>query len=129
MNDWRDNFKSYTMRTNFHLGMTRPQMEFLCAVADDVVWDRFCYGSGQVPDNFMASSGALVKRGLIEEKKNRKGWNGGNVFEITSRYVLTEAGWLVVELLKLTGLFIESDHAIARKAAKVVAMAKKRRRA
>jgi hypothetical protein len=91
-------------------------MEFLCAVADDVQWDRFTYGMGSGPHNFLASSGALVKRGLILEKTVHDKWEGKNVYEIRSRYDLTDAGWLVVELLKLTGLFIESDNAIERKA-------------
>lgn len=125
MNNWKDNFRSYTMRTNFHLGLTRPQMEFLCAVADDVQWDRFTYGMGSGPHNFIASSGALAKRGLIVEKKTQDKWEGKNVYEIKSRWVLTDAGWLVVELLKITGLFIQSDNAIERKAAnKVAAMTK-----
>jgi len=126
MNGWKDNFKSYVMRTNFYLGLTRPQMEFLCAVADDVEWDRFRSGP-QTPFNFIASEGALEKRGLIERKKDGRGrWVGQNVYDITSTCVLTPAGKLVVELLKITGLFIEQDNAIERKAANKVARMRKR---
>lgn len=121
MGDWKDNFKAFTMRHNFHLGLTRPQMEFLCAVADDVQWDRFTYGMGSGPHNFIASSMALRKRGLIEEKKTKDKWSGKNVYDIKSNWLLTDAGWLVVELLKITGLFIQSDNAIERSAAKLVA--------
>jgi hypothetical protein len=120
MTNWKDNFKSYAMRTNFYLGLTRPQMEYLAAVADDVEWDRFRSGP-QTPFNFIASEGALTKRGLIERKKDGRGaWKSGNVYDITSTCVLTPAGRLVVELLKITGLFIEQDNAIERKAAKKV---------
>jgi hypothetical protein len=123
--EWKDNFKSYSMRTNFYLGLTRPQMEYLCSVADDVEWDRFQSGP-QTPFNFIASEGALVKRGLIRRKKDGRGkWVTGNVFDITAVCELTPAGKLVVELLKITGLFIEQDNAIMRKAAKAVAMRKR----
>ena len=101
-------------------------MEFLCAVADDVEWDRFRSGP-QTPFNFIASEGALEKRGLIERKKDGRGrWVGQNVYDITSTCVLTPAGKLVVELLKITGLFIEQDNAIERKAANKVARMRKR---
>jgi hypothetical protein len=123
---WKENFKSYTMRTNFHLGLTRPQMEFLCAVADDVMWDRFTYGMGTGPDNFIASEGALTKRGLIVRKTGKRQLGGKHVYEFKHFCELTDAGWLVVELLKITGLFIQSDNAIERKAtAKVAAMGKR----
>lgn len=115
-NDWKDKFKSYTMRTNFHLGLTRPQLEMLCAVADDVEWDRFTYGLGSGPFCAMASSHALEKRGLIEKKKSGRGsdkWK--HVYEIKSCWVLTEAGKLVCQLLKITGLFIESDNSTQRR--------------
>lgn len=117
MNTWKDNFKSFVMRTNFYLGLTRAQMEYLCSVADDVEWDRFRSGP-QTPFNFIASEGALTKRGLIERKKDGRGsWKSGNVYDITATCALTPAGKLVVELLKITGLFIEQDNAIERKAA------------
>ena len=124
MNDWKANFKAYSMRTNFYLGLTRPQLEYLAAVADDVEWDRFRSGP-QTPFNFIASEGALTKRGLIERKKGRSAWKSGNVYDITATCVLTPAGKLVVELLKITGLFIEQDNAIERKAAKTVTMRKR----
>jgi hypothetical protein len=126
-NTWKDNLKSYVMRTNFYLGLTRPQMEYLCAVADDVEWDRFRSGP-QTPFNFIASEGALEKRGLIERKKGGRGhWRTENVYDITSTCVLTPAGRLVVELLKITGLFIEQDNAIERKAAAKVASIRRKR--
>ena len=118
--DWQDKFKAYVLRTNFMLALTRPQLELLCAVADDVEWDRFSHGGGGAPPaNLIASGGALEKRGLIERRTKRpndKPWR--NVFELRSLYELTLAGEIVVELLKCTGLFIEQDNAIYRKAHK-----------
>ena len=118
MSDWKEQFRGYSMRTNFCLGLTRTQMQFLCAVADDVMWDRWNFGSVHMPDNFIASETALEKRGLIQRKPPRdkhKRWN--NVYELTHFCELTPAGKLVVELLKLTGLFIQSDFAVERQVA------------
>lgn len=120
---WRDRFKYYVMRTNFQLALSRPMLEFLCAVADDVWWDRALYrdGGGATPDNFIASSHALEKRGLIQRwtpnmiaKERRK--PKSNLYEYRSGFRLTPAGELVISLLKETGLFIEHDLAIQRKA-------------
>jgi hypothetical protein len=127
MADWKNNFKAYSLRTNFRLDLTRPQMEFLCAVTENVQWDRFQYGGNTAPHNFIASSRSLVIRGLIEEKKHQAKWSGKNIYEIESRWNLTPAGELLIELLKITGLFIESDNAIERKAAKKVVGIRKRR--
>ena len=118
MSDWRDKFKSYSLRTNFHLGLTRPQLEFLCAVADDVEWDRFTHGLGTGPHIPIATGGCLEKRGLIERKTKGRSHDFNHTFEIRSLWTLTLAGEIVVELLKETGLFIEADHAIQRKAKK-----------
>lgn len=117
MSEWKDNFRAYTMRMNFQLALTRPMMEFLCAVAEDVWWDRSIYRDHDrtAPDNFIASSHALVKRGLIELKKNYRAARWQNVYEIRSRYELTPAGKAVVNLLKITGLFVQADNAILRK--------------
>jgi hypothetical protein len=103
---------------NFHLGLTRPQLEFLCAVADDCEWDRFTYGMGSGPNNFIATGAALEKRGLIQQKPRLRNQRWNNVYEIRATHQLTPAGKLVAELLKITGLFIESDSAISRKAEK-----------
>ena len=125
MTDWKEQFRGYSLKTNFCVGLTRTQMQFLCAVADDVMWDRWNFGSIHMPDNFIASETALTKRGLIQRKSRRelKAWK--NVYELTHFCELTPAGKLIVELLKITGLFIESDHAAERKQAKVVGMKKR----
>jgi hypothetical protein len=123
MSDWKEQFRGYVMRTNFCIGLTRAQLQFLCAVADDVMWDRWNFGSVHIPDNFIASETALTKRGLIQRKstgkRKLKRWQ--NVYELTHFCELTPAGVLVVELLKITGLFIESDHACERREASKVA--------
>ena len=116
--DWREKFKAYSLRTNFHIGLTRPQLEFLCAVADNVEWDRFTHGLGSGPYCAAASSAALEKRGLIERKPHGRDGKWNHVFEIRSLWTLTLAGEILVELLKETGLFIEADNAIVRKAQK-----------
>ena len=128
MSDWKDNFKSHTMRTNFQLGLTRTQMEYLCSVADDVKWDRFQFGSIHTPSNWMAAEGALTRRGLIQRKKDGRGqWKTGNVYDIRSTCELTDAGKLVTELLKITGIFLESDNSLERKAAAKLTTIRKRR--
>lgn len=116
---WQDRFKYFTMRANFQLALTRPMIEFLCAVADDVWWDRALYRDGGqcAPDNFIASSHALVKRGLIDRTPKKIVLKNRKIYEYRSGYLLTPAGKLVVQLLKATGLFIEQDLAITRKAA------------
>lgn len=117
MSEWADKFRHYSLRTNFHLGLTRPMLEYLCAVAQDCWWDRAIFRSGTAPDNFIASSHSLMKRGLIEESKRpRKKWS--NLYEIQAAHVLTPAGEAVVKLLRITGLFIESDLAEQRKEAR-----------
>ena len=116
MSDWRDSFKSYSLRTNFQIGLTRPQLEMLCAIADDAEWDRFQLGGINNPSNWIASETALQKRGLIQRKKQERSHKWQNVYEITSTCELTPAGQCLVELLKLTGVFIECDNSTLRKA-------------
>jgi hypothetical protein len=121
MKKWQSDFTRYAMRTTFQIHLTRPMLEMLCAVADDVVWDRGVLGAARTttlgaPDNFIASAGALEKRGLIEKKQHRAFENWSSVFEIKSFHILTPAGKAVVELLKVAGVFAEADNALERKA-------------
>ena len=115
---WLDAFKSSSIKTGFLIALTRPQLEYLSAVADDVEWDRANYGGGNpFPENFLATSAALVKRGLIERKKREEvDALHGQRYDSYSTYRLTPAGEHVVALLKLAGLFIEADAAIQKKA-------------
>lgn len=96
--DWREAFRSKVMRTGFHLDMSQGQLECLCAISDAVWPDRKAMATA------IASNEALMKRGLIVHNEGTaRGWQ------------LTEAGQLVVDLLKLVGVFYEADQAIERR--------------
>lgn len=122
---WRDSLKSSCVRVGFHIQLTRAMCEFLSAVADDVGWDRCKYGAASAfPNNFLATSASLVKRGLIRQKPESERNKRENrmrlddtLFEWSS-WVLTPAGEHVVGLLKMAGLFVEADAAIEKKAKK-----------
>jgi hypothetical protein len=126
---WKDAFKAYAMRTSFTLHLTRPMLEFLCAVADDVCWDRSSQGGSGSPENWIATEAALTKRGLVARKSDAESdrvlvrklarCHDGKTYQFTF-CKLTPAGRAVVDLIKCTGLFIESDHAILKKHAKRV---------
>lgn len=113
--DWRAAFRSSVMRTGMVLSLTQPMLEYLCAVADGVVWDRqlVCGSTQAHPCNSIATGGSLEKRGLIQRQPdftyNRKD-------EHASHMMLTEAGEAVIALLKSVGVFVEADAAIAKKA-------------
>lgn len=102
------------MRSSFCLALTQPMLEFLCATADGVSWDRRLYRADwgiARPDNWLASGGALIKRGLITRRQAIP------VTEdfIISHYILTPAGRALVELLKVTGIFVEADAATVKR--------------
>lgn len=117
--NWKDDFKSATMRTNFILTLTQPMIQFLSACADDCHWDRALFCSIHAPDNWPATAQALTKRGLIVHRANAK----RELQEIIDTppgewtpWELTPAGKAVVSLLKVTGIFVEADAAINKKA-------------
>lgn len=124
--DWQGNFRSSCLRVGFGLCLTRAMCEFISAVADGVHWDRSVYGAASpFPDNFLATSRALVKRGLIRFKPEAEREAGRRRETKTSydlwswtQWELTPAGVHVVELLKLAGVFVEADMAIEKKARK-----------
>ena len=106
--DWKVLFRSSIMKTGFALVLTHPMLEYLCAVADNVHWDRsrnFQLTGNAMPDNFIATSNALLKRGLIQPRTHKK-----NPWE--PNYDLTPAGLRIVELLKLAGEFKVADEAL-----------------
>lgn len=117
----QDNFRSASLKAGFGLALTRPMCEFLSAVADGVVWDRAKYGSARAfPDNFLATSASLFKRGLIApkpeaEREANRMRPDDRLYEWT-HWQLTPAGEHVVGLLKLAGLFVEADAAIDKRA-------------
>lgn len=57
---WQEDFRRNAMRTNFMLSLSQPMIEFLCAVADGVQWDRRDACSIHVPDNWIASERSLI---------------------------------------------------------------------
>jgi len=83
-------------------------MEFLCAISDDVKWDRASFPSLYEPDNWMATENALTKRGLIKRKTIKEIRAEGYD---TIPYRMTDIGLIVVQLLKVGGLFIQADAA------------------
>lgn len=87
-------------------------MEYLCALSDDVHWDRRRYHTIFYPDNFLATQHALERRGLIQRKSPRliKKDDNKDPWSVTFQ-MLTPAGISVVEMLKVGGLFIEAEEA------------------
>lgn len=117
---WRDNLKSFSVKVGFHLSLSKSMLEFLCAVADDVQWDRNLYHRDIcVPENWIASEVSLTKRGLIQRKSDKyfEDIKHDNTipFAMRSCCELTPAGRCVVDLLKMAGVFVEADAAIIKK--------------
>lgn len=119
--DWKQSFQSQAMRSSFCLALTQPMLEFLCATAEGVHWDRRLYtrqwGIAR-PDNWIASAAALMKRGLVERLTRLEIDSSiPDADTVTAHYRLTPAGAALVDLLKVAGIFVESDSALARKRA------------
>ncbi len=121
--DWKSAFQGHAMRSSFCLALTQPMLEFLCATADGVHWDRRLYyrqwGAAK-PDNWIASGRSLENRGLIERiTRGQIDAITATVtfedFHLHSHYRLTPAGAAVVELLRVSGIFVESDAAIEKR--------------
>lgn len=106
--DWQDAFRSQMTRVTFNLMLTRPMLEFLCAAAEDVHWDRQAFGHLGYSDNWMATERALTKRGLVVRGKPRKVNQDGR---LPPPWELTPVGAAVVEMLKVGGLYIEAQAA------------------
>lgn len=113
VDDWQDAFKSNSTRVRFAISLTRPMLEFLCAAADGVHWDRRAFGGITFPDNWISTEYALKKRGLIIRKPPQDATKYSVI-----PWSLTPAGVALVELLKVGGLFIESNEAVEKMAAR-----------
>ncbi len=120
--DWKEALRASSLRVGFNLQLTKAMLQMLCAVADGVTWDRSLFPGLSCPDNWIGTQTSLVKRGLIQKKTREeidseysirrddaKAWEWSN-------YRLTPAGELVVQLIKLAGVFVEADAAINKKA-------------
>ena len=89
--------------------------------------DRATFGDMHYPDNWIATEASLTKRGLVRRKEgaareatakiNHDACSSRNFDPSNFRNYceLTPAGLAVIELLKVTGLFMEQDTAINRK--------------
>lgn len=123
---WAEHFRSHVMKQSFNLSLSQTMIEFLCAVADNVRWDRGNVCDIHRPDNWYVAEACLIKRGLVRCKRDDPGqqekWaeqmrkEGDHLLE--SCVELTPAGKAVVELFKVTGIFVEADNAILKKARK-----------
>lgn len=138
--DWREAFKASSLKVGFILHLTRPQLEMLCATADDVEWDRDKFSFIGLPSNWISTEAALERKGLLqrkpdlkitsyhnkkatdrqkreaydrynaERKKHKELFGVGN-----ARYELTPAGKIVVQLVVMSGMFIEAEDAMVKK--------------
>lgn len=108
--DWRAAFQATVMRTGMVLSLTQPMIEFLCATADGVRWDRAFEGGNARQSNWLATGAALEKRGLIRHTGKADTGRIEDAF-----WSLTPAGQCVVDLLKEVGVFVEADAAITRR--------------
>lgn len=122
--DWQQRFKSTNIKVGLQLNLSRAMLEMLCAIADDVLWDRASYGDIHYPDNWVSCEAALTKRGLIERKQDaeREATRKHNIAaqawdECRSYCKLTPAGRAVVDLLKIVGLFVPADGSFKRRRA------------
>lgn len=120
---WQDAFRSCAVKAGFHIGLSRAMVEFISAIADDVCWDRSKWGAcAPFPDNFLATSASLVKRGLViikpQEVRDRRKCPTDSTMWQWSNFELTPAGRHIVELLKIAGFFVEADAAIEKRGKK-----------
>lgn len=109
--DWREAFRGTVMRTGMQLSLTQTMLEFICATADGVQWDRMGNSTLARPDGYLVTAASLEKRGLVKRRvtTSAETMNGASFHE------LTDAGKCVVELLKVTGVFTEADRAIEKR--------------
>ena len=115
VSDWRDAFRSCMTRVTFRLVLTRPMLEFLCATAADVRWDRRAFGGLTYPDNWIATEHALAKRGLVVRKPPQaieKAKRKKDAILSFWPWMLTPAGESVVQMLKVGGLYLEPHEAV-----------------
>ena len=128
LEQWKINLRNFSMKVGFTVSLSRAMLEYLCAVADDVQWDRSLYHHAQ-QDNWIASQRSLEKRGLIvrktEEEHAKMGLNDPRRHQENADplklyewncWKLSPAGECVVQLVKLAGIFVEADAAINKKA-------------
>ncbi len=113
---WKDHFRHTVMREHLTLKLSPAQMEYLCAVAEDVVWDRSRLSTVGT-DTRLATEDSLVRRGFIERKAGKELTQIKFVdiwHDAPSLSKLTPLGEAFVNMLKVGGVFIHSQGAAAR---------------
>lgn len=123
---WKESFRTYSMKRTFNLGLSQAMIEMLCAAADDTTWDRSAYPNIHAPDNWYSTEKSLEKRGLVERKSRKESskvfyrkTSAESTLESSmeeSFIQLTPAGEALVNLFRVTGIFIQSDAGIRKKA-------------
>lgn len=114
--DYRAAFRAKVMRVGMTLHLSQAMLEYLCAVADDVIWDRLGASHLGRPDNVMATAPALEQRGLIARKPQTR--SRADIDDYAAYHVLTPLGEKLVALLKEAGIFQVSDRAHQKRARK-----------
>lgn len=124
---WKAKFQQSMMRSSFELRLSQSMIEYLSATADDAHWDRSRTRDSSRPDNFIATSTSLEKKGLIvrkcQEEIEREGrkhhadptMTGDAFWDGPGCYNLTPAGQAIVDLFKVVGIFVETEAAINRR--------------
>lgn len=111
---WQDNLRRSSFRLGFKLQLSHVMLEFLCAVADDVEWDRHLNKFSPDVDSWLSTEMALTRRGLIERKRPRS--KKTKALALGLNYCrLTPAGQAVVELVKMAGVYVEAVEATVRR--------------
>lgn len=110
---WQNRLRDSVLKFGFNLHLSRAMLEFLCAVADNVRWDRALNSHLHEPDNWIATEIALTRRGLIE-RKPAKDLESGTYRQYCR---LTPAGECVVTLAKQAGIFVEACESAAKRRA------------
>lgn len=114
--DWQDALRRSVVTFGFNLHLSKSMLSYLCAVADDVTWDRMIESHISAPCNFITTEAALTKKGLIRRKPRIISSNEQPQSTTwTNLCELTPAGDYVVQLVKLAGLFDEQIVARARR--------------
>lgn len=125
LEEWKGLLRNSILKVGFHMSLSRSMLEYLCAVADNVVWDRGVYRSIYQPDNWLAAQNALLRRGLIARKpddvnedrmKKLRTGEHDYLYHEWNFFRLTPAGEAVVSILKMAGIFEEQLAAIDKKA-------------
>lgn len=131
---WQERFLRNSNRISFKLQLSHSMIDYLCAVAEDVTWDRRFYDVDRQfkPDNWIATEQALEDRGLIHEKPklqlhrkaeakreakcqrqglrflmDQSGYNAAIGGDMRNKYELTPVGRAVVDMLRIGGMFVE----------------------